>query len=329
MNSSLTKDQLKLLGMVLAGCVFFAAAAWFGWSNLQEALAEAQGVLDRKSVPNVALAMSHPGGVGKIQQETRELAKLNEAVRQQLEKSVQSWQQGWRETSGEGADWSTDPGRWKDKLIETRSFFMQQSREAKGDIRVNLPEEFYLSLGEFRQKSPAPNEVPDLARQLTVARRLVEILVQAKQKTREAYPTPCVLMSLERADAKTNAVVAAPVPPPPAPPEKFPLSRMTFQMQVASSPEVLFELVRGLTQDPWLFVVQDLSVKNEQSQFPSRSEIRKKFEAKDSAEGKESKVNSSPKLLEVLAGKEKVQSNLTIEFVGWPGDPAKETSPQP
>ena len=214
-----------------------------------------------------------------------------------------------------------------DKLIETRSFFMQQSREAKGDIRVNLPEDFYLSLEEFRQKSPAPDEVADLARQLAVGRRLVEILVQARAKAKEAYPTPCTLVSLVRTDAKTNGVVSAPVTPA-ASAEKFSLPRMTFQMQVASSPEVLFKLVRGLAEDPWLFLVQDLLVKNELSQFPSRSEIRKKFEAKDQPQGKEGKV-STPKLLEVLAGKEKVQSTLLIEYVGWPPDPGKETSSQP
>lgn len=326
-NSSLTKDQLKALGLALAACAFFGVAAWFGWSSLQQALGEAQAVFDRKSAPNVSLAIGHAGGVAKVHQETKELARLNEAARQRLEKTVHTWQQGWRDVSGDGVDWSTDPGKWKDKLIETRSFFMQQSREAKGDIRVNLPEEFYLSLGEFRQKSPSPDAVADLARQLAVARRLVEILVQARSRAKEAYPTPCVLVSLERTDSKTNAVVSTPATPP-ASSEKFSLPRMTFQMQVDSSPEVLFALMRGLADDPWLFLVQDLLVKNELNQFPSRSEIRKKFEAKDQPQGKEAKA-SSPKLLEVLAGKEKVQSTLVIEYVGWPSDPGKEPSSQP
>lgn len=318
MNPQIKPDQLKSLGLALAGCVVFGAVGWFGWSALQEALGEAQALADRKSVPRVAAAVGHPGGAAKILQETKELANLNQTARQRLETTVRTWQDSWRETSGEGADWSTDPGKWKDKLIETRSAFLQQSRESKGDVRVGFPDDFYLSLGQFQQKSPTSEEVPDLARQLAVARRLVEILILAKRDAKEAYPTPCRFRTLERIDSTPEKEVG--LKPPsgrPTPPQSS-LARMTFRLQIDSSPEVLFEFVRGLEKDPWLFLIQDLVVQNEQIQFPSRSEIRKKFESQTQANPEAGSAAVRPKLLEVLAGKEKVQSTLQIESIGWP-----------
>ncbi len=326
MSTQIKPEQLKSLGLAVAGCVVFGGVGWFGWSALQEALGEAQAFADRKSVPRVAAAVGHPGGAAKILQETKELANLNQTARQRLEATVRTWQDGWRETSGEGADWSTDPGKWKDKLIETRSAFLQQSRESKGDVRVGFPDDFYLSLGQFQQKSPTSEEVPDLARQLMIARRLVEILILAKQNAEEAYPTPCLFRSLERIDSAPEKKVGLKPPPGRPTPPKASLARMTFLLQIDSSPEVLFEFVRGLENDPWLFLIQDLVVQNEQIQFPSRSEIRKKFESLTQANPEAGSAAVRPKLLEVLAGKEKVQSTLQIESIGWP-PPVSPTDP--
>lgn len=328
MSSQIKPEQIKVLGLAVVGLVVLGATGWLGWSHLQGALGEAQAFVERKSVPKVASAFGHPGGAEKIRQETKELKALHESARQQLDQTVRTWQESWRETSGDGADWSTDPGRWKDKLIETRSFFLQQSRNSEREARVVFPDDFYLSLGEFQQKSPSAEEVPDLARQLSVARRLIEILVQAKREAKEAYPTPCVFRILERLDPAEQKEVPG-KPPPRTPPPKSPLVRLSFRMQIEASPEVLFAFVRGLKKDPWLFVIQDLLVQNEQTQFPSRSEIRKKFESpKDSGEEAGRSVNR-PKLLEVLAGKEKIQATLRIESIGWAPGSAPQPPPGP
>ncbi len=329
MNPQIKPDQLKGLGLAVAGCVVFGGVGWFGWSALQEALGEAQAFAERKSVPRVAAAVGHPGGAAKIFQETKELANLNQTARQRLEATVRTWQDSWREASGEGADWSTDPGKWKDKLIETRSTFLQQSRESKGDVRVGFPNDFYLSLGQFQQKSPTAAEVPDLARQLGVARRLIEILIMAKRDAKEAYPTPCLFRTLERIDSAPEQEAGLKPPPGRPPPPKSSLARMTFRLQIDSSPEVLFEFVRGLEKDPWLFLIQDLAVENEQTQFPSRSEIRKKFDSQTQANPEAGVAAVRPKLLEVLSGKEKVQSTLQIEFIGWPPPVSPPAPSQP
>lgn len=329
MNPQIKPDQVKSLGLAVAGCAVFGGVGWFGWSSLQEALGEAQTFMERKSVPRVAAAVSHPGGVANIRQETKELANLSQSARQRLEAIVRTWQDSWRETSGDGADWSTDPGKWKDKLIETRSFFLQQSRESKGDIRVDYSEDFYLGLGQFQQKSPASEEVPDLARQLVVARRLIEILVRARQEAKEAYPTPCLFRSLERIEPASEKEASPKPPPGRPPPPKSSLARMTFRLQIESSPEVLFEFVHGLENDTWLLLIRDLLVQNEQIQFPSRSEIREKFESPGQANPEAGSAAVRSKLLEVLAGKEKIQSTFQIEYIGWPPTLPPPASPRP
>jgi hypothetical protein len=328
-NPQIKPDQIKGLGLAVASCVVFGGVGWIGWSALQEALGEAQAFAERKSVPRVAAAVGHPGGAAKISQETRELANLNQTARQRLEATVRTWQDSWRETSGEGEDWSTDPGKWKDKLIETRSTFLQQSRESNGGVRVSFPDDFYLSLGQFQQKSPSPAEVPDLARQLMVARRLIEILILAKRDAKEAYPTPCLFRTLERIDSAPEQEASLKPPPGRPAPPKSSLARMTFRLQIDSSPEVLFEFVRGLEKDPWLFLIQELVVENEQTQFPSRSEIRKKFESPNQTNPEPGNAAVRPKLLEVLAGKEKVQSTLQIESIGWPRPVSPPSSSRP
>lgn len=319
---------MKVLGLAVGALVVVGGAGWLGWSNLQEALGEAQAFVERKSVPKVAAAIRFPEGASKILQETKELKALHESARLRLEQTVRTWQDSWKEASGDGADWSTDPGRWKDKLIETRSFFLQQSRESEGDARVIFPDDFYLSLGEFQQKSPSAEEVPNLARQLSVARRLIEILVQAKREAKEAYPTPCVFRLLERLDQADKAEPPGKSPARPPPPKPS-LSRMGFRMQIEASPEVLFAFVRGLEKDPWLFVIQDLLVQNEQTQFPSRSEIRKKFESPKAAGDETGRSATQPKLLEVLAGKEKIQATFRIEFISWPPPLPPQAPPRP
>jgi hypothetical protein len=94
------------------------------------------------------------------------------------------------------------------------------------------------------------------------------------------------------------------------------------------SPEVFYGFVGRLSQDPWLFVVMDLSLENEQKEFLKRSEVAKKFEGEKSdstvetgspTEEARGSANSQPAkpLLLVLAGKERLRVVMKIDFMGW------------
>jgi len=104
--------------------------------------------------------------------------------------------------------------------------------------------------------------------------------------------------------------------------------RESYRLQMECSPEVFYGFVGRLSQDPWLFVVMDLSLENEQKEFLKRSEVAKKFEGEKSesaveggvpAEGvRESAIPQAAKpLLLVLAGKERLRVVMKIDFMGW------------
>jgi len=306
------------------GIFLFVAAgvgAWLGLQSLETQQAEFGALQERLNQPGLASVVAEAGGPGRTSQETQKVRQLAQQMQEQTANLAGRWVRGTQEARGEGKEWSKDPGRWKDELILRQNELQKKAP----DLRVQLPPDFYLGLEEFRQKSPTPEEVPDLAVQLSVASRLVERLLQAR-KIREQYFTVCELKSL----APSARGKEKPVPPGSKTPRANP-ERKTFQIEFQSSPEVLFEYIRLLASDDWLLILQDLSVTNEQPDFAPRSEIAKKFggEAK-SAEGKKGEEDSAGKLLEVLAGDEALNVRMEIAFVAWPESvPAPPTGPKP
>ena len=205
----------------------------------------------------------------------------------------------------------------------------------KGDNgKLILADDFYLGLQEYKQKSPTAAQIPSLALHLSVAEKLVEILMEAKGAAKEAYPTQCILQGLEGPAVKEGEVAK-----PEAGKAKAGrvdaggLVRESYRLQMECSPEVFYGFVDRLSQDPWLFVVMDLSLENEQKEFLKRSEVAKKFEGEKSApavegssptEGARGSTNpqSATPLLLVLAGKERLRVVMKIDFMGWKIPPA-------
>jgi len=167
-----------------------------------------------------------------------------------------------------------------------------------------------------------------LALQLSVAEKLVELLMDAKKSAKEKYPTQCIVQSivspgLSAADPDKKSSDKA----------KAGGSTGTFRegytLQFESSPEVLYGFIQRIAKDPWLFVVMNLSLENDLKEFPKRSEVAKKFAdankptegaaAENPTDGARGSANppSRPPLLMVLAGKERMKVVVRIDFVGW------------
>lgn len=308
------------LGVLLAA----GLGAWMGIQSLETQQAEFGALQERLNQPGLASVLAESGGPGRTAQEAKKIRQLTEKMQETWAGTAGAWLRGSQEARGSGKEWSKDPGRWKDELI-LRQSELQKKASAH---RVQLPAEFYLGLEEFRQKSPTPEEVPDLAVQLSVASRLVERLMEAR-KIREQYFTVCELKSLSCSSRGKEKPV--PVPPPASKAPRANLERKTFQIEFKSSPEVLYEYVRLLASDDWLLILQDLSVTNEKPDFAPRSEIAKKFGAEaKTAEGQKGEEASGGKLLEVLAGDEALQVRMEIAFVAWPDSAAAApASPKP
>ena len=317
-KAGLDKGQFMAVASGAAAVLVAGGLAWFGLGGLAEKQAEAQALTERMGNPALAALLNNPGGGSRASRDAAEIQKLANEL-QDGDIPANQWAQATKELGGDGQDWAKDPGKWKDRLIAVQS---QLQKEAKAG-RLGLASDFYLGLDGYRQKSPTQEEVPGLALHLSVAERLVRCLIEARQ-TKEQYPTTCEFRSLS-GPGSTLEKGAQEKPPAPTGPGAKPRApapeaeRMTFRVEIRSSPEVLYEYVRLLVADPALFIVTDLRLTNEKQTFPLRSEIAKKFsEAPVPAGGNQSdEKKEKKKLLEILAGEEGLNTALEIDFVAW------------
>ena len=321
MNGKLTKPQMIALGAGVGALLLGLVLGFFGLSALGETQTQAQSLADRKLKPEVAAVLVRPGGAGAARKEAVELDKITENLGKEEEKLVGSWREGLIKASGEGQTWATDPNQWKDRLIEVNDQLRKKAGKKGDNGKVILVEDFYLGLQEYKSKSPAAGQIPSLALHLSVAEKLVEMLMETKGAAKEAYPTQCILQGLEGPAVKEEEVAKPETGKPKAGmADGGAVVRGSYRLQMECSPEVFYGFVGRLSRDPWLFVVMDLSLENEQKEFLKRSEVAKKFEGEKSPNGTEG-GSANPQavtpLLLVLAGKERLKVVMKIDFIGW------------
>ena len=316
MNGKLTKPQMIALGASVGALLLGLVLGFFGLSALGETQAQAQSLADRKLKPEVAAVLVRPGGAGAARKEAVELDKITEDLGKEEEKVVGSWREGLVKASGEGQSWATDPNQWKDRLIAVNDQLRKKAGKKGDNGKVILVDDFYLGLQEYKSKSPAAGQIPSLALHLSVAEKLVEIFMETKEAAKEAYPTQCILQGLEGPAVKEEEVAK----PKAGMGDGGAVVRESYRLQMECSPEVFYGFVGRLSRDPWLFVVMDLSLENEQKEFLKRSEVAKKFEREKSPNGTEG-GSANPQavtpLLLVLAGKERLRVVMKIDFMGW------------
>ena len=338
MKGNLTKPQMIALGAGVGVLLLGLVLGFFGLGALGETQTQAQSLADRKLKPEVAAVLARPGGAGAERKEALELGKITEDLGKEEEKLVGSWREGLVKATGEGQDWSTDPNKWKDKLIDVDDLLRKKAGKKGDNGKVILADDFYLGLQEYKQKSPTAAQIPSLALHLSVAEKLVEILMQAKGSAKEAFPTQCILQGLEG-----PAVREVEVAQPDAGKAKAGgvdgggMVRESYRLQMECSPEVFYGFVGRLSQDPWLFIVMDLSLEHKEKEFLKRSDVAKKFEgekspneteggaATDGARGSANPQAVRPLLL-VLAGKERLIVVMKIDFMGWKIPPPGKVS---
>ena len=334
MKGKLNQPQLVLVATG-GGCLLVAiVAGYFGWSSLGEVQGQAQALAERKVKPELAAILTRPGGAGAARKEAGEIAKLEEELAEGEERLVGSWREGYVQASGEGQGWSQDPNQWKDRLIASYDRLKKQSGKKGDNSRVILADDFYLGLQEYKQQNPSAGKVPELARQLSVAEKLVEFLLDSKKSAKEAYPTQCLMQSIVGPGVSEADVAKVVSEKSKQGVNSVSYIREGYTLQFECSPEVLYGFIDRVVADPWLFVVVNLNIENDMKEFPKRSEIAKKFSdgkssgvgsagatgkaesGADGAVGTADAPNQTP-LLMVLAGKERLKVVVRIEFVGW------------
>ena len=312
MKEKLTKPQMVALGTGVGLLLLGLVLGFFGLGALGETQTQAQSLADRKLKPEVAAVLARPGGAGAARKEAVELGKITEDIAKEEERVVGSWRDGLIKASGQGQDWSTDPNKWKDRLIAVHDQLRKKAGRKGDNSKVILADDFYLGMQDYKQKSPSASQIPSLALRLSVAEKLVEILMEAKGAAKEAYPTQCILQSLEGPVVKEEEAKPQGGKPKADGADGGGVVRESYRLQIECSPEVLYRFVGRLSKDPWLLVVMDLSLENEQKEFLKRSEVAKKFEG-----DKSPSVAEAMPLLLVLAGKERLRVVMKIDFIGW------------
>lgn len=273
---------------------------------------------EEQAQPGIAAVLAHPDGLSQVQANSKKIADLNKKMVGKLEQFTGGWKEASEKAAAANQPWSKDAGAWKDELIRSCSELLERSRNTPKAKRVEFPEDFYLGLDAFRQKNPDAAEVPGLARELQIARHLVDLLRTAREAATEAYSTPCRLKKMEGPTVLREK--KTPDPSRPAAGGSSPVAPqapMIFRLALECSPEVLYEFMARLARDPWLLLPRNMEVVNPVRQFPSRSEKMKSFQSETSPGRPEGPAKSSAKLIEVLAGKEALEMVLELEHLDW------------
>lgn len=342
MNTRISPKEIPVLLGSLGLLCGAGVLGWLGWGKLEDKKTEAQALAARAGNPDLANLLANEGAIHQATHEMAELKRLTSELQEKYGQRMKKWSEGTLAISGNGEEWSKEPGQWKDRLIKVQSD-LQAEAMAKG---VQLPPDFYLGLESFRQKSPMADEVPNLAIHLSVVRSLLNKLFRARE-TKEKFPTACEVRSVTGAASKAekNNEPNSMVLETPLDSGKSQLDRKTFRMDFRCSPEVFFaflDLLKEDPQDPALYIVTNITLANEKQNFPLRSEIAKRFRAEEGApssdltpkaKGPEDTSPREAKLLEILAGNEVLDLQMRLDFVAWsdprpdPTESSKEKKP--
>ena len=335
MKLPLQREQIVLYGVSAAALLVAAVFAWMGLGSLMEKNDLAQQLAERRGKSEVAEILGMPGGVEGAKKEIGEVERLHSSLSKEEESLLGPWRQATRDASGDGKEWSKDADKWKDMLVNFNDEIAKKSGKAGDKKKVILSGDFYLGLADFKQLSPSEDKVPALALQLSVSKRLVDLLFSAKEKAREGYPTSCTLLKLQgplgQGEEKAGAAEAKPKD---KGTDNSPWHRDRYVVELDCSPEVLYAYISALIKDTLLFVPVSISLENEKTVFPKRSQLAGLFSpAKNEAAAspdttRESVPLAVPPLLLVLAGKEKLRVNLQIDFVGFNPPSVAKTDPQ-
>lgn len=330
MKLALHRDQLPFATTAGGILLLSVGLGWWGIGTLLEKRESAQGLADRRGKIEVSEVLGRSGGIAEARKDAAGIKQLTAEIFKQEEAILGPWKASTLEAAGEGQEWSKDPNKWKDLLVKYNDDIAKKSGRDGDKKHVTIAPNFYLGFEEYKQKSPKEEQVPKLALQLSVSKRLVDILLTAKQKTLEGYPTSCNLLKLLGPSTEDKQKTTAAPPKEIGSKESDPL-RQRYLMEFECSPEVLYAFVNALTTDAYLFVPMDISIENEKGGFPKRSELETAFNS--STSDKPSSPNSDatsgravpPPLLLVLAGKEKIRVVLQVDYIPWRTAPLENT----
>jgi len=309
---------------LIIGSVFLFSLAldWWGLGSLMEQSDQAQTLTNNKANEEVSNILGRPGGISAAEKDIVNLEKLNSSLSKQEESLLGPWRNSTSEAMGVGKDWSKDGNKWKDLLVNYNDEILKKSGKKGDKKKVVLTPNFYIGLEEFKQRSPGDAQVPLLATQLSVSKRLVDLLFHVKENTKEGYPTSCLLLSLQGPLSKEGEPTEVSKSKQKSG-EKNENPRESYMIEIECSPEVLYAYIHRLIIDDYFFIPMNLELENEKDTFPKRSELVGLFSAPlvnepNLGETRQS-VSSAPTapLLLVLAGKERLHAKLQIDFVSW------------
>ncbi|NDC79875.1 MAG: hypothetical protein EB090_01175 [Verrucomicrobia bacterium] len=322
MKPVITTREIRLIGVGAGLLLFVSAVNWWGISHFNDISDKAQQLTERKGKTGVAELLSRTGGVAEGKKDLKQVEELSALVSKRADTILGPWQKASIEAAGLGKDWANDPNKWKDLLVKYTDEVLKKSGKGGDKKRVILPSGFYLGLEDYKQRSPREEQVPSLAVQLSVSKKLVELLFQAKEDSREGYPTSCTLLSLKgpsaetgegEGDLKTKEKTT----------NKKNSSRGRYVLEFESSPEVFYNFVHAVTRDDYFLVPVSMVVENEKLSFPKRSELASQFasSATNSTPSPEiekgGRLSANPPLLLVLAGKERVRVQMILDYIQW------------
>ena len=289
------------LAMSLAAAFLLLAGGlgcltWWAWSDLEAATADYRskegdlGQLSKqKSFPSEAnkklLAETLAHRSAELETLRKELLQFRPAPFGEIEKAKPQ----------------DRPQRFQDALRGevTRVKYLAAASEA------TLPPSFYLGLDEYENKPPLPDQVPALAKQLSVLSWLASTLVAGKgtiiAEFARAQPPPA-----KKEESSTRRLASNPQPSS-AVSETVCGIRLTFR----SSQTAFRELVNSISSAPYFLVIQSLQIQNSSTEPPRRTEVQP--QTPDRA----AETNSIQRL-PIIVGRESLNISMKLGALEFP-----------
>ena len=132
------------LGLVLLGGVL----GWVSYTDWSTLRLSAEELFQRKQGSVLAL----PGGMEKLNREISLLQKSHADLAKELQDLTQPGYEAW----AVGQPWASDPGQWKDRLIEVTTRCERQAARRGRATRLFFPKIFTLDSRIIAKKAPRP-----------------------------------------------------------------------------------------------------------------------------------------------------------------------------
>jgi hypothetical protein len=194
-------------------------------------------------------------------------------------------------------------------------------KTASSNSGATLPSGFYLSLDEYENRLPLPEDTVALAKQLTVFNWISEQLISHSGLIVAEFSKSAVTPSIQTAKS-AKSLPAAPASKSPPPYENPASLRVSFRCDQGS----LREILNAFSKAPFFLVIDSLQLQNTVTEPPRRDSLQQQpIQAPPQPMG--DGLTNAVQRIPIVVGREEINVSFRIRVVDFPDRQQKPSTP--